>query len=97
MYTSESYTSFKNFLQNIESIFEINDCYRTRGNDCFTELSEIKNTKIKINIATQNFLQDCRILARIYIFGGYSIFSPWCGALIMLYILLQISKFFDLT
>ena len=45
MYTSESYTSFKKFLQNIDSIFEINDCNRTRENESFTELSEIKTLR----------------------------------------------------
>ena len=81
MYTSESYTSFKNFLQNIDSIFEINDCYRTRGNESFTELSEIKNAKIKINNSNSKLssrLQD--IGQDLYIWWIFYFFSMvWCA------------------
>ena len=44
VYTLKNYSNFKNnVLLNNGSILEINDCFRTRGNVSFTELSEIKN------------------------------------------------------
>ena len=44
VYTLKNYSNFKNnVLLNNGSILEINNCFRTRGNVSFTELSEIKN------------------------------------------------------